>query len=254
MPSHRLPSDQEGSTKHVCGHRHSQSLAFKDEIEQANNLSHPNDDGLKSRNKRTEERRRSYPAPLQLKETKLYAANEHGSNKTHVYSPLQSASLLSPSSVAKLGHSPKVPRRSDSLYNTHGHWAQLAVSGLTSNDFSGERRPNTASNESSVADTRLQGKQDALASGSKHQMREVMGYGIEPTPIFSPMALYFQSSGLKAAKIGQKTLIGKNGWLERTTDDLSCEKTPAASPKRMGILKSIKRVAKEIVYLICTMS
>lgn len=214
-------------------------MARRDEIDRVSQSSPITGDGFNSRNTAIVERRRSHPAPLQLREAIPHTPKEHGTNTCpSIPSPVQSISLLSPSSVDKLRHSSKVPRRSDSLYNTHGHWAQLAVSGLPSNDFGNERSPSTKLNE---------GEEPLLPSASKYQARELMVSRAEPTPMFSPMALYFQSSGLKAAKVGQKTLIGKNGWLERTADDLSCERKPATSPNRMGILKSLKRVAKEIV-------
>lgn len=63
---------------------------------------------------------------------------------------------------------------------------------------------------------------------------------------FSPLALYFCGRDFPTQKKGEKTLIGRNGWLERT-ERSSPEKEKKAPPKRAGILESIKKMAKDVV-------
>lgn len=62
------------------------------------------------------------------------------------------------------------------------------------------------------------------------------------SPLFSPLALYFRGQGFPSKKMGEKTMIGDNGWLERT------EKVSGQGRhKKTGVLESIKRIAKEMV-------
>jgi hypothetical protein len=45
--------------------------------------------------------------------------------------------------------------------------------------------------------------------------------------------------------MGEKTMIGTNGWLERTGG--SPEKLGKKGQKKMGIFQSLKKMAKEMV-------
>jgi hypothetical protein len=63
--------------------------------------------------------------------------------------------------------------------------------------------------------------------------------------LFSPFASYFAEGNQHATRKGGKVMIGDNGWLERTSS------TPGRkakdSPKKAGILSSIKKIAKDMV-------
>lgn len=48
-------------------------------------------------------------------------------------------------------------------------------------------------------------------------------------------------------KKGEKTMIGDNGWLERT--DKGADAAKKAPQKKAGILDSIKKIAKDMVGL-----
>lgn len=63
------------------------------------------------------------------------------------------------------------------------------------------------------------------------------------SPLFSPLALYFRDQNIPHIKKGEKTLIGQNGWLERTGGSPE-KKTPQ---KKGGIIDSIKKIAKDMV-------
>ncbi|KAH6678954.1 hypothetical protein F5X68DRAFT_173408 [Plectosphaerella plurivora] len=66
---------------------------------------------------------------------------------------------------------------------------------------------------------------------------------------YSPLTTYFAFEGVPVQKVGGKTMIGHQGWLERPTAD---DPTPNDqqkkdfSPKKLGLLDSIKRMAKDM--------
>ncbi|POR32969.1 Uncharacterized protein TPAR_06834 [Tolypocladium paradoxum] len=64
------------------------------------------------------------------------------------------------------------------------------------------------------------------------------------SPPFSPLALYFRGNDFPSIKKGEKTMIGQNGWLERTGK--ASEKAKKAPQKKAGILESIKKIAKDM--------
>ncbi|PFH55524.1 hypothetical protein XA68_18117 [Ophiocordyceps unilateralis] len=66
------------------------------------------------------------------------------------------------------------------------------------------------------------------------------------SPLFSPLALYFRGQGFPTTKRGEKTLIGQNGWLERTSIASDEKQRKKAPPKKGGILGSIKKIARDM--------
>lgn len=65
------------------------------------------------------------------------------------------------------------------------------------------------------------------------------------SPLFSPLACYFRGPDFPSEKKGGKTMIGDNGWLERTQ---SVQGQGKRSPsKTIGILEGIKKIAKDMV-------
>ncbi|KJZ78870.1 hypothetical protein HIM_01643 [Hirsutella minnesotensis 3608] len=66
----------------------------------------------------------------------------------------------------------------------------------------------------------------------------------QESPLFSPLALYFRGQDCPSTKRGEKTLIGQNGWLERT--GVAADQEKKAPQKKTGILESIKRIAKDM--------
>lgn len=63
------------------------------------------------------------------------------------------------------------------------------------------------------------------------------------SPEFSPLPLYFRGHGFPTTKTGEKTMIGRNGWLECTGQAISDDKRT----KKVGFLESIKKIAREVV-------
>lgn len=68
---------------------------------------------------------------------------------------------------------------------------------------------------------------------------------------YSPLVTYFAFEGLPVQRIGGKTLIGEQGWLDRP-DAVEKKVTPEhrkeqRSPKKPGLLDSIKKMAKDMV-------
>ncbi|KAF5019753.1 hypothetical protein F66182_8225 [Fusarium sp. NRRL 66182] len=70
---------------------------------------------------------------------------------------------------------------------------------------------------------------------------------LQNTPLFSPLQFYFRGTDYPSAKKGEKTMIGDNGWLERT--DRGVEQTAKVPQKKTGILDSIKKMAKDVAEL-----
>ncbi|KAM4066955.1 hypothetical protein HRG_000965 [Hirsutella rhossiliensis] len=64
------------------------------------------------------------------------------------------------------------------------------------------------------------------------------------SPLFSPLALYFRGQDFPSTKKGEKTLIGQNGWLERT--GFASGRDQKVRQKKTGILESIKKIAKDM--------
>lgn len=71
------------------------------------------------------------------------------------------------------------------------------------------------------------------------------GHRAADSPLFSPLALYFRGQDFPSTRKGEKTLIGQNGWLERT--EFVTGREHKASQKKTGILESIKKIAKDVV-------
>ncbi|KAF4982537.1 hypothetical protein FZEAL_1847 [Fusarium zealandicum] len=67
------------------------------------------------------------------------------------------------------------------------------------------------------------------------------------TPLFSPLQFYFTGPDYPGVKKGEKTMIGANGWLERT--DKVTDQNQKAPQKKAGILDSIKKIAKDMAEL-----
>lgn len=84
-----------------------------------------------------------------------------------------------------------------------------------------------------------------LPTQAQAPARDAAGVQNVESPLFSPLALYFRGNGFPTAKKGEKTMIGRNGWLERTGRD-SPDKRKKTGQKKAGILESIKKIAKDM--------
>ncbi len=71
---------------------------------------------------------------------------------------------------------------------------------------------------------------------------------VSESPTFSPLPLYFRGQDFPTVKQGGKTLIGNNGWLEKTGQEgLGQDGEHKTPQKRAGIFDSIKKIAKDMV-------
>ncbi len=166
------------------------------------------------------------------------------------------ANQLSPPRPLNLRHSRIIRQKTDAddtVIDIYNNWANIYSSGI-----SPETSPNRHSvsqyprrSKSTVEGLRLQTRQPE-APPLPDLTRGVRG---PPTsdiesPLFSPLALYFRGHDFPTIKKGEKTLIGDNGWLERTGQPMEKldqdKKTPQ---KKSGLLDSIKKIAKDIVSL-----
>ncbi|KAJ4324771.1 hypothetical protein N0V84_003753 [Fusarium piperis] len=79
------------------------------------------------------------------------------------------------------------------------------------------------------------------------QVANLRAENVPSTPMFSPLQLYFRGPDFPSVKKGEKTMIGDNGWLERT--DKAVDAAKRAPQKKAGILDSIKKIAKDMTEL-----
>lgn len=82
--------------------------------------------------------------------------------------------------------------------------------------------------------------------GIKHsKSRPNLSANPSPERKYSPLTPFFADKSFPVPRKGKKTLIGDNGWLERTV--ASPEKKGKESPKKQGLFDSLKKIAKEMV-------
>ncbi|GKT57289.1 hypothetical protein CT0861_10451 [Colletotrichum tofieldiae] len=68
---------------------------------------------------------------------------------------------------------------------------------------------------------------------------------MDASQIYSPLRPYFAFKELPLQKVAGKTLIGEQGWLERPNQTPDRKKKDG-SPKKPGLLDSLKKIAKEM--------
>lgn len=139
-----------------------------------------------------------------------------------------------------------VPKRNDSLYNTHGHWAQIAATGFSPSSPTTHNLQRTASQR----EVTLEFKPSPSDNRSQVGRFTNLPAGSVPSPLFSPLSLYFRTQDLRHVKLGQKILIGKNGWLERPDESLASDRKASPAKHRNGIFDSIRKVARDIVRIL----
>ncbi|TEA10016.1 hypothetical protein C8034_v011004 [Colletotrichum sidae] len=83
-----------------------------------------------------------------------------------------------------------------------------------------------------------------MASKPKGNFQALLQPDLEPGQLYSPLRPYFAYKELPVQKIAGKTLIGEQGWLERPAPNADRKKD--MSPKRPGLLDSLKKMAKEM--------
>ena len=129
--------------------------------------------------------------------------------------------------MPRLNIRPEFPKRHQSL-------AQRPIESKTTMERLGLSAP-----PSPTSLKRYHGHDDAAASQTTDTEPASAG------AIFSPLPLYFRGQNFPSTKKGEKTMIGRNGWLECTGSSLDDDRK--THTKRMGFLDSIKKIAKDVV-------
>lgn len=144
--------------------------------------------------------------------------------------------------------SPQKTNPDDTLNDIYNNWASIYSSGIT---------PDTSPSRHSGFQHPRRSK--STVEGLRHQSRRIEAPPVPnlpaeargppragtDSPLFSPLALYFRGKDFPSVKMGEKVLIGDNGWLERTGHQTEPDKkTPQ---KKQGLLDSIKKIAKDMV-------
>jgi hypothetical protein len=113
------------------------------------------------------------------------------------------------------------------------------------------RMPSTQPRASSPSRNNARPRDQSPVRGTRARARTQVLKNAEVAPAaYSPLTTYFAFEGVPVQKVGGKTMIGHQGWLERPGDD---DPTPSDqqkkdfSPKKLGLLDSIKRMAKDMV-------
>ncbi|KAH6997022.1 hypothetical protein EDB80DRAFT_814029 [Ilyonectria destructans] len=150
-----------------------------------------------------------------------------------------------PLDVHRTNHQRSRSKLNDAVVDAYKDWAQIHTPSppreSPTHPESLTRRPRRSKStgeglrQSRTADTPLSAitPRDALRS--------------DAAPLFSPLQFYFRGQDFPMAKKGEKTMIGDNGWLERT--DKVPDKTKKTPQKKVGIIEGIKKIAKDMAEL-----
>ncbi|KAJ6781072.1 hypothetical protein PWT90_03053 [Aphanocladium album] len=96
-------------------------------------------------------------------------------------------------------------------------------------------------------------RQQSPAKSSRSRESERQAYYppdmVSESPMFSPLPLYFRGQDFPTVKQGGKTLIGNNGWLEKTGQEARLDRENKTPQKKTGIFESIKKIAKDMTEL-----
>ncbi|KAM0328459.1 hypothetical protein ACHAQA_004866 [Verticillium albo-atrum] len=137
-----------------------------------------------------------------------------------------------------------VSRQIDDVLQTYNDWKGLDSSSLD-NDIA-ERRSSPV--RTSPARARSPGRQRAPSprrAPKTCNRADELKQTASDNDSYSPLVTYFAFEGLPIQKIGGKTLIGEQGWLKRPNTHQTPERRKKdVSPKKAGLLDSIKKMAK----------
>lgn len=178
------------------------------------------------------------PSPI----SKAQASSEEYSSYSHGGPSSQQPGPLNVNRVHNQGAKSQV---NNAVFDAYNNWV------LTQEPSIGESSPGDPFSSPGIRRSKSTGEgfkaqNSPLPAHSTHFSRQSL-LGAQDSPVFSPLVLYFRSDDASIAKRGEKTMIGTNGWLERT--DMAVEKdTVRNGPhKKTGILHSIKKIAKDMV-------
>ncbi|KPM34552.1 hypothetical protein AK830_g12016 [Neonectria ditissima] len=133
----------------------------------------------------------------------------------------------------------------DEVVNAYKDWAQMQT---PSSIGESPTRPESQSRRPRRSKSTGEGLRQSRPADSPLPSitpREVLRS--ENAPPFSPLQFYFRGEDFPTVKRGEKTMIGDNGWLERT--EKVPDKTKKTPQKKVGILEGIKKIAKDMAEL-----
>ena len=205
-----------------------------------------------------ERRQRSTPAPIRIVDARHFV--NAVPRRSHMESVPNVMSPLNPREIYNAGRGPETQ---SSFYPSTLHTSQRPeplnirrsedhhVARTPDNPFEtfGEWLPRPRSEDSPPKELH-RSKSAAVGLESRHREastspeKEGLDLEINDTPAFSPFPYYFRGEDFPSQRMGQKTLIGEGGWLERT--DEGPDKSIKGA-KKGGFINGIKRLAKDIV-------
>lgn len=209
-----------------------------------------------------ERRQRSTPAPIRIVDARHFV--NAAPRRPHIESVPDAVSPLNPREMYTSGRGPETQ---SSFYPSTLHTSQQPepliirhsedhhVDRTLENLFEpfGEWLPRSCHPEQEASPPKELHRSKSAAAGlesrntetSASPEKEDRDLEMTNTPAFSPFPYYFRGEDFPSQKMGQKTLIGEGGWLERTNE--SPDKFKKGAEKKGGFINGIKRLAKDIV-------
>lgn len=199
-----------------------------------------------------ERRRQNTLTPINIEDRRQYATLVgHGDDMVAASSP--TSDNPSPATPDKEESSSIYSRDAEqpSPLRIHKNTSQQVDSVLQSYSGWKNSNPHTTTVPTGAPDVDSRGvasQRQALPKGRLEALRQP---AMDAGQLYSPLRPYFAYKDLPVQKIAGKTLIGEQGWLERPNES-SDQKSPDrkkkdTSPKKPGLLDSLKKIAKEMV-------
>ncbi|EGX89181.1 hypothetical protein CCM_07433 [Cordyceps militaris CM01] len=145
----------------------------------------------------------------------------------------------------------------DGMIDVYNDWTQIYRSGVSPLSPEPIRSPGSEIHHPRRSKSLAEGirRQRSPAKTSLNPESERQAYYppdmVSESPLFSPLPLYFRGQDFPTVKQGGKTLIGNNGWLEKTGQDLGQNGENKMPQKRTGIFDSLRKIAKDMSLLYC---
>ncbi|KAF6816030.1 hypothetical protein CMUS01_12338 [Colletotrichum musicola] len=222
------------------GHE-SDSTTFSELMPRSSHKTHQTKDSLSS--DLAERRRQQTPTPINIRDRRQYGTIVENTKAMPPATSPMTPQNHSPASVDQVdsssiysqdeGHpsplcfpNPDMSQHIKNVLQSYSGWKDLNAPTLA---------PEAVGRGASVLERGPpKGKQEALR-------QQDTGVG----QMYSPLRPYFAHRDLPVQKIAGKTLIGEQGWLERP-EKTSDRKKKDSSPKKPGLLDSLKKIAKEM--------
>lgn len=133
-------------------------------------------------------------------------------------------------------------------FDASSHWAQIQASGISPEvsplQYTARHQPRRAKSNV-TASRRHQSHVAELHDVSPLTASSTVPSASLESPMFSPLAFYFRGQDPQVKRRGHKTLIGDNGWLEKTGNQTP--KETRSPPKKAKLFDSIRKLARDMV-------